>query len=356
MRRDCLYRVLPRHELHNDLCEVLVSKSLGCFCLLSSREQEITNQLRAYKATLLTSLEQMQTAATALQQLQHEVQLLQLHRSHHSALEQRLRAQLQQLLEQQPTEEQNSKRQQAHLQQQIEKAQAAAAEATEKLHDATVQSKQIVTASEAATKRLQSFALRVLMKLLLLSLAQEKQNGDEREDAEKAQLIFGERLEILLEFLYLQPVLQNQYREHVKYIMSPTLGGLSPEDKSFVSCCLSLCLSPSLPGGGPEKSIVDGMRKASGPLISKRLALKAAEGALRRIEAAAAAAAAVPLAGVVKSEPSAAQSICKQRRAEALHASLKEANDAVLLQQREQQSNLVCMHESLQLLCRFLTC
>ncbi|CDJ44725.1 hypothetical protein, conserved, partial [Eimeria tenella] len=293
--RDCLYRVLPRHDLHNDLCEILVSKSLGCFCLRSSREQEIANQLRAYKATLLTSLEQMQAAAAALQQLQHEMQLLQLQHRHHLRVAQHLQERLQK--QQQP---------QQQLQQQLQEAEAAAAETAEKMHEATEQSKQherdfaghtqrcelyvsflgdlllchpsmlrreiakqhvqqqqqhceeqqqepqqgeagaaaaaaatgeclldllwrIVTAAEAATKRLQSFALRVLMKLLLLGLVQQQQlqkeqqqrhdqQQQQQQDMEQTQAVLASRFEVLLEALYLQPVLQHQYREHEKYV------------------------------------------------------------------------------------------------------------------------------------------
>ena len=89
----------------------------------------------------------------------------------------------------------------------------------------------VVTATEAATKRLQSFALRVLMKLLLLGLVlqqqqqrhqqlHQEQQQQEQQQQEHQQAILAARLEVLLEALYLQPVLQHQYREHEKYVRS----------------------------------------------------------------------------------------------------------------------------------------
>lgn len=96
------------------------------------------------------------------------------------------------------------------------------------------------------------------------------------------------------------------------------------------------------------ENIVELVRGTQGPLVSKRLALKATEGALQRVTATAAAAAAAGSGGGgVKTEPSTAGAAAagadssKHRRAEALHASLKEANEAVLLQQQEQQQESV---------------
>ena len=234
----------------------LVCKSLGCFCLRSSKEQEIANQLRAYKATLLTSLEQMQAAAAALQQLQHDMQLFQMRHNHHTQRAQYLRQELQHerdfaghtqrcelyvaflgdlllchpsMLRREMAKQQLQQQQQLEEQQEQQQGgEATATAAGECLLDLLWK---VVTATEAATKRLQSFALRVLMKLLLLGLVlqqqqqrhqqlHQEQQQQEQQQQEHQQAILAARLEVLLEALYLQPVLQHQYREHEKYVRS----------------------------------------------------------------------------------------------------------------------------------------
>ncbi|PHJ14970.1 hypothetical protein CSUI_011219, partial [Cystoisospora suis] len=60
-------RIKQRSPIHADLAEILITKSLGCFCLLSPREEEVKRQLKAYHVSLLTSLAELQSTARALQ-------------------------------------------------------------------------------------------------------------------------------------------------------------------------------------------------------------------------------------------------------------------------------------------------
>lgn len=73
----------------------LVTKSLGCFCLLSAKEGEVTRQLKAYHVSLLTSLAELQSTARSLES-QLAMKEVKEHRL--SLLQERLRTKEAQLL------------------------------------------------------------------------------------------------------------------------------------------------------------------------------------------------------------------------------------------------------------------
>ncbi|CBZ55154.1 conserved hypothetical protein [Neospora caninum Liverpool] len=330
-----------KSPLHSDLCEVLVTKSLGCFCLLSTRHHEVAKQLKAYHVSLLASLGELQSTSACLQQsLNHQQALLVEEREAEERLSRRERRLLLLLREEEEREERapregrlaktrdkkkGKSREEREVdiesaRQGVDEATAATKHVAEECrkiaaqiqeaesaftshmlrcelyvcflgdlllsHPTLLQSEvakqsvllpspenanssssllnllwQIATGEEASTKQLQSMALAVLLKLLVLPLAEDEEgreaSGDRLENASlqkgadalltHLQRVVGDRLRVLLEVVYLQPTLESGSREVMNYVHSASVWGYSADTKLLCFTILQCFASPLLP-------------------------------------------------------------------------------------------------------------
>ncbi|KEP63512.1 UNVERIFIED_CONTAM: hypothetical protein HHA_312190 [Hammondia hammondi] len=339
--------IRSRAPLHSDLCEVLVTKSLGCFCLLSTRQQEVAKQLKAYHVSLLASLGELQSTSLYLQQsLSHQQTLVVAAREADECVERRERRLLLLLREDEEQRGEDAVRERQEVKRakqrgksreererelgdarqavdeasrtseqvadecrkvaaQIQEAESAftshmlrcelyvcflgdlllshptllQCEASKQsvllppAEDASASSSlldllwHIATGEEASTKQLQSMALAVLLKLLVLPLAEDREEREqasgsrqpeETKEPEKKgtdatltqlQRVVADRLRVLLEVVYLQPTLESGSREVMNYVHSASVWGYSADTKFLCFTILQCFASPLLPPG-----------------------------------------------------------------------------------------------------------
>ncbi|PFH34182.1 hypothetical protein BESB_073340 [Besnoitia besnoiti] len=336
--QEAALQIRGRAALHSDLCEVLVTKSLGCFCLLSTRHSEVAKQLKAYHVSLLASLGELQATSSFLhQQISLQQAWLLESRERQERLARRERRLLQLLSEDdearareeeekmRPKEGRRRKREktQEERSRELDEARRGVAEAAaassevseecEKIaaqiqelesaftshmlrcelyvcflgdlllsHPALLQSEaarqappasqgegaeksasllnllwHIATGEEASTKQLQSMTLAVLLKLLVLPLAEDERDaGGAERNEDKAQVdaaltqlqrVAADRLRVLMEVVYLQPTLESGTREVMNYVHSSSVWGYSADTKLLCFTILQCFASPLLP-------------------------------------------------------------------------------------------------------------
>ncbi|KFH17927.1 hypothetical protein TGMAS_312190, partial [Toxoplasma gondii MAS] len=339
--------IRSRAPLHSDLCEVLVTKSLGCFCLLSTRQQEVAKQLKAYHVSLLASLGELQSTSLYLQQrLSHQQTLVVAAREADECMARRERRFLLLLREDEeaqrgedaarerqaakPAKQRGKSREErerelADARQAVDEASRTSEQVADECRKVAAQiqeaesaftshmlrcelyvcflgdlllshpvllqseaSKQavllpaaeetsatcslldllwhIATGEEASTKQLQSMALAVLLKLLVLPLAEDSEEREQAAGSPKPeetkeprqgtdatltqlQRVVADRLRVLLEVVYLQPTLESGSREVMNYVHSASVWGYSADTKFLCFTILQCFASPLLPPG-----------------------------------------------------------------------------------------------------------